>query len=133
MSRIIRPELSKSNPYYISKHRYYELKHFCLQYYEWKELYLSLDTYQNTDKTDDYKDPTPHLAIVKSQCIDNMLLIEQTAKKADMALSRYIFKAVTEEDISFTYLKTVMDIPCGKDMYYDRYRKFFWLLAQERQ
>ena len=53
MSRIIRPELSKSNPYYISKHRYYELKHFCLQYYEWKELYLSLDTYQNTDKTDD--------------------------------------------------------------------------------
>lgn len=23
-------------------------------------------------------------------------------------------------------------IPCGKDYYYDRYRKFFWLLDKER-
>jgi len=46
-------------------------------------------------------------------------------------LHRYILKAVTE-GLSYTYLRTRMDIPCGKDMYYDRYRKFFWLLSQER-
>ena len=39
MSTVIRAELSKNNPYYISKHRYYELKHFCLQYNEWKKAY----------------------------------------------------------------------------------------------
>ena len=32
-----RPELSKKSPYWIDKHRYYELKHFCLQYPLWKK------------------------------------------------------------------------------------------------
>lgn len=35
MATTIRPELSKNNKYYISKQRYYELKHFCLQYGDW--------------------------------------------------------------------------------------------------
>lgn len=43
MSTTIHPELSKKNEYWIEKHRYYELKHFCLQYPIWKEAYQSLD------------------------------------------------------------------------------------------
>ena len=39
MSTVIRPEISKKNLYWIPKHRYYELKHFCLQYPEWKKNY----------------------------------------------------------------------------------------------
>lgn len=39
MSTTIHPELSKKNTYWIEKHRYYELKHFCLQYPIWKEAY----------------------------------------------------------------------------------------------
>lgn len=29
-------------------------------------------------------------------------------------------------------LITLLDIPCSRDMYYDRYRKFFWLLDNAR-
>lgn len=36
MGTTIRAEVSKNNPYYISKNRYYELKYFCLQYKEFK-------------------------------------------------------------------------------------------------
>lgn len=32
MGTNIRPELSNKSPYWIERHRYYELKHFCLQY-----------------------------------------------------------------------------------------------------
>lgn len=32
MATVIRPEISPKNKYWISKHRHYELKHFCLQY-----------------------------------------------------------------------------------------------------
>ena len=31
MAHDIRPEVSQKNPFWIGKHRYYELKHFCLQ------------------------------------------------------------------------------------------------------
>lgn len=43
MATTIRAELSEKNPYWIEKHRYYELKHFCLQYPIWKKIYRSLD------------------------------------------------------------------------------------------
>ena len=39
MATVIRPEISEKSKYYIDKHRYYELKHFCLQYKEWKKGY----------------------------------------------------------------------------------------------
>lgn len=37
MGTTLRAELSEKNPYWIEKHRYYELKHFCLQYPIWKK------------------------------------------------------------------------------------------------
>ena len=37
MSTVIRPELSKNNEYWIPRQRFYELKHFCLQYPSWKK------------------------------------------------------------------------------------------------
>ena len=43
MSTVIRPELSKSSKYWIDRHRYYELKHFCLQYPIWKKAAQLLD------------------------------------------------------------------------------------------
>ena len=44
MSKNLRhPELSEKNPYWIERHRYYELKHFCLQYPLWKKEYDMID------------------------------------------------------------------------------------------
>ncbi len=39
----VRPEVSKKNPYYIERERYYELKHFCRQYPIWKKAHAALD------------------------------------------------------------------------------------------
>jgi hypothetical protein len=69
--------------------------------------------------------------MMKTHYAERMHLIEKAAREADRYLYDYILKAVTE-DLSYTYLKSKMDIPCGKDMYYDRYRKFFWLLNKLR-
>ena len=46
MSTVIRNEISKKNRYYISKHRMLELKHFCLQYEEWRQEYVRLTVLQ---------------------------------------------------------------------------------------
>ena len=37
-----KPELSKKSKYWIPRHRYYELKHFCLQYPEWEKLWREI-------------------------------------------------------------------------------------------
>ena len=75
---------------------------------------------------------TSQYAEKRLECLEKMKLVEQAAIEADPDLHPYILKAVTEE-LSFTYLKTKMNIPCGKDMYYDRFRRFFWLLDKSRK
>lgn len=138
MATVIRPEVSTKNKYYIDKHRHYELKHFCLQYPTWKKTYVELNnvgiTVSSIDRIPTSNlpgDPTATRAMAKAQLTERIEMIENIAREADDYLWQYILKAVTE-NLSYTYLKTKFDIPCGKDMYYDRYRKFFWLLNKVR-
>lgn len=72
MGTTIRPELSEKNPYWIEKHRYYELKHFCLQYPIWRKAYSVLDGYANPPKdsasfviTSTLGDPTAKCAMAR--------------------------------------------------------------------
>lgn len=138
MSTTIRPELSERNKYWIPKHRYYELKHFCLQYPTWKKAYLALDGLSRRpndlmifSKAQNISDPTARCAIAREFYQKRMALVEQSAIGADSDLASYILKGVTE-GVPFDMLKARLEIPCSKDTYYDRYRRFFWLLSQER-
>lgn len=138
MGTKVRAELAKTNKYWISKHRYYELKHFCLQYSEWKKAYdlidemiISSPIWDKQPSENTISNITEKCAMKKIYYSNLMEMVEKAAKEADDYIGDYILKAVTE-DLSFTYLKTTMEIPCGKDMYYDRYRKFFWILSKSR-
>lgn len=138
MATVIRAEISEKNKYYIDKHRYYELKHFCLQYKEWKKAYASCcesiifaSQIEKLPSTNSPGDLTAKYALRRAQYGERIKLIERLAKETDEYLYEYILKAVTE-GLSYTYLKASMNIPCGRDMYYNRYRKFFWLLSEAR-
>ena len=124
--------------YQISKHRFAELYNFCLQYNEWKdELKYKTNTVESPELTDMPRrhansNATQSLAMRRKELSDKCQLIEQTAREADYDIYPYILKAVTNVGISYNYLKEFMDIPCGKDMYYDRRRKFYWLLSLKK-
>lgn len=138
MATVIRPEISVKNKYWIDKHRHYELKHFCLQYPMWKKAYaeaVSSCTYlldaERASSTGVHSDLTAKYAMKKAYYSDRIKLVERIAMETDDYLYGYILKAVTE-GLSYTHLKARLEIPCGRDMFYDRYRKFFWLLSQSR-
>lgn len=139
MSTTVRPEISVKNKYWIDKHRYYELKHFCLQYPIWKKARSALDGFNkipaNTvpiSKTNIISSPTEKCAEARLFYSNRIDMIEKIAQETDDKLSVYILRAVTE-GISYDYLRAVLNIPCCKDVYYDLYRRFFWLLSMERQ
>lgn len=138
MGTTVRAEVSQKNKYWIDKHRHYELKHFCLQYPAWKSAYaafsdpsIPLSMIENVPTSNLPGDPTAKRAVMKAYYAEKIQLIERVAKEADRYLYDYIIKAVTE-NLSYTYLKYKLDIPCSRDMYYDRYRRFFWLLSETR-
>lgn len=117
MSTIIRPKLSKSNPYYISKHRYYELKHHCLQYDEWrKALVKESNKSLESEETDRVATDLAHYSLAMEE-------VERCCKEAGNDIFKWLFIAVTEGK-SYAILVP----PCSKEYFYQRYRKFFWML-----
>ena len=137
MSTNIRPEISSRNPYSIEKEKYYELKHFCLQYPSWRKERTRLINqprdYQLKEHVShsDVPNPTEAVAIKLTELSDKMELVESTAKEADGEIGQYVLLVVTGV-ATYQYLKTRMQIPFSRDAFYEVYRRFFWLLAQKR-
>ena len=137
MATVIRPAISSKNKYYIDKHRHYELKHFCLQYPRWKKTYAAIvelsasSGHIGSIGKSGPSDITAKCALKKMFYSEKIKMIEQAAIEADPDLWYYILKAVTE-GYSYTYLQSKLNIPCSRDTYYDRYRRFFWLLSEAR-
>lgn len=133
-----RSEISKKNKYWISKHRFLEISHHCMQYNEWKDEYRKLEDqllpkgvdYDGMPHGTDTSNPTESIGARMAELKTKIETVEQVAKETDPEIAEYILKAVTNEDITFNYLKQFMGIPCERDMYYDRRRKFYWLMSK---
>lgn len=133
MSTLIRPEISKKRDEWISKHRYYELKHFCLQYPEWKERLRELTYLKGSNivggvgKQIEFLDPV-HDYVSKGDVYQrNIEMVEASCEAADMELKLYLLEAVTK-GVTWDYLKYVKNMPCGRSKFYKAYRRVFWNL-----
>ena len=122
--------MSTKSKWYISKYRYLELKNMCLQYPEWKKELLVIDSglYSfNFIKTDtdqvEFKDPTFRTVEKREELVNKIKAIEDTAKLSGEDLSAYILECVC-----FGKSYDVLKAPCGRRQFYERYRKFFWIL-----
>lgn len=123
--------------YDISKHRFLELYHYCMQYNEWQdELKYKQDTVRSVEITDMpvshvNGDATAALAMRREELKKKCELIEQTAIEADSDIYEYIIKGVTNDWATYPYMQSVMNIPCSRNTYYNRRKKFFWLLSKK--
>lgn len=137
MSTTTRPELSKKNKYWIEKHRYYELKHFCLQYPIWRKALRSIDSLAQRPIdvvifSGEMSDPTERAVMLRAYYDERMRLVESCTNEADSVIGPYILKAVTES-LSYETLNARLGVPCCKESYYELYRRFFWLLSKARK
>ena len=94
MTTRIRPELSKRNPFWLDRHRYYELKHFCLQYPLWKKELSILDGFGSKSRSiigtrllTAISDPTFEKTEARLYFSNRIAMVEQAAFDADPGLS----------------------------------------------
>ena len=140
MSTEIRPEVSKKKPYYVEKHRYYELKHFCLQWKTWKRYLNDFEIrYPKIDTSGIPKDhnsaesnPTAEEVERRDRYASLCRMVQNAANDADEFLAGYILLGVTH-GCTYEILRTSNNIHCCRERYYFAYRKFFWLLDKARK
>lgn len=132
-----RAKLSRRNPYYIPAERYYELKHFCRQYYDWKKALNLIDAWHvppndisSVLKGNPPSNPTERQALARVYYSGHIDILESCLPEIDPAISPYLLKGVTE-GVGYDALRA-NGCPCCRELYYEYYRHFFWLLSKER-
>ncbi len=126
----------RMDDYGISENRYTELKYMCRQYDDMRSrldrIRMGIDdpSPRKGNSPAQAKDPTGNNAIraADSWCARRIRDIEQAARAADPALSKYILNNVTR---GIRYEE--MPVPCGINQFYSARRRFFWELDQLAQ
>lgn len=123
--------------YRLTKNEYLSAYYFALRYNEWIDKYESLSNGLGASSNDGQPkssaigNPTEKIGSMMAELKDKIEKVENTIKETDEALYPYLLKAVTNECITYNYLQMVMSIPCSRGTYYDRRRKFYYLLSKK--
>ena len=135
MGTVVRSEVSEKNLYFISKHRFYELKHFCLQYPDWMKARSEIDGLPGRSAwTNEHveggmvSNPTATFAGKRLYYSERIEMVEDAVKRAAGDLYVWMMRSVTT-GVSYAKLSP----PCCKEVWYAAYRRFFWLLDKARK
>ncbi|MBE6724911.1 MAG: hypothetical protein E7576_06915 [Ruminococcaceae bacterium] len=138
MATVISPEITEKSPWWIPRQRYYELKHFCLQYPDWKIQLRMIDGIQHQAELTNMPknrnslcDTTGEMAINRARLSKRIDMVERAAREADADLCDYILKGITE-GVSYHLLQFKLGMPYNRNDYYETYRKFFYILDKYR-
>ena len=142
MSTKTRPELSEKNKWWISKHRYYELRHFCLQYPEWQSRLADIDGLppsspagQEHVQSGRTADLTALYAESREWLNRRIGLVTKAAYEAcDHQFWHTILIEAVTENLSYDVLEARKGMmPVSRDQWYELYRRFFWTLDKMRE
>lgn len=123
---------SSKSKYYLPRHVFLTVRHYCLNYVLWQKEYRESVGLRNVvagNGGGGVGDPTASQAMRLKDLSDRIELIEQTAYEVEPLLHPYLLKGVTIDRMTFDRLKA-QGMPCERKMYYERRRRFFYLMSQ---
>lgn len=123
--------------YKITRKQLAYARSFSQKYPEWLEEYNSLKDSvkaiaydQEGHGSGKVNDSTGDLAARRAEIRHKMLLVEHAAFDAGGDIGEFILKSVIDEDVTFEDMKA-LGLPCERTMFYDRRRKYYYLLSKE--
>lgn len=130
-------KMEYTGKYELSRFELNYAKWFALKYPEWLQEYNSLkDSVQAINYgieghgSGKIVDSTGELASKRAELRRKMLLVEHAAFDTGEDLGEYILKSVIYEDMTFERMKG-MGLPCERTCFYERRRKFYYLLSKQ--
>lgn len=130
-------KMEYTGKYKLSRFELGYAKWFSLKYPEWLEEYNSLKDSvkaiaydQEGHGSGKINDSTGDLAARRAEIRRKMLLVEHAAYDAGGEIGEYILKSVIYEHTTFEDMKAI-GMPCERTMFYERRRKYYYLLSRE--
>lgn len=122
--------------YKLSRREFGYSKAYSLKYPEWLDEYNRLKDSVGAMNYDSLPggsgridDSTMMLATKRAEIREKMLKVEHAAYDAGGEIAEYILKSVIN-DWTFEHMKA-LGLPCERTMFYERRRKYYYLLSKE--
>ena len=128
MANATQAMVTKKNPFWLPKNRYYELKYHCLQFWDWQKRRAQLDGIA----TKENREPTEWEAVERAELDEKIRRIMTAVRLAAHQYDDYLLTGVTK-GLSYDTMAAKKVLPISRDAYYVMYRKFFWLLDAARK
>ncbi|MBO7450699.1 MAG: hypothetical protein J6U54_10045 [Clostridiales bacterium] len=120
--------VTKKNPFWLPKNRYYELKYFCLQFWDWQKRRAQLDGMATREN----REPTEQEAIERAELSEKIQKVMTCCTLAAHQYDEILLTGVTK-GLSYDAMSVKKVLPIARDAYYVIYRKFFWILDSSRK
>lgn len=123
----------------IDKHSFLMALHYAYNYDGWKQIYDELQAglgakaigYTDMPKGGSCYDETSEKGEKLAEYGRKIRLIERTAMEAGGDIYPWLLTGVTNENATYNYLRLTKGMPCGHRQYYEKRRKFYYILAQK--
>lgn len=129
--------MSAAYVYAIPNEERQRLRIYCYRYPGWKKALSLLTHTSRAQRLDQVRTstgavgkPTEQLAIKRAALSHKTRLIEDTAKETDPLMYPFLIRGVTERKMTYEKLRAA-GLAVSRNTYYDRYRKFYYLLHQK--
>lgn len=126
-----------SGKYEMKKEEFLSAKYYAARYGLWLDEYNELKDSVAAIVPDDMphavnniSDPTSRLATRRAELRQKMEIVEKAAFEADEYLAKWLLIMAKDPEITYKKMRNSYEIPCGSRQYYERRRKFYWLLAK---
>lgn len=120
----------KSKRWWISENESRLAYAYALMYNEWEAEYHALNgIVQKDTEKDTGQSSTESAGIRREDLFRKMELIDQTLVETDPQLYRWLKMAVLNAGISYDVM-LAKGMPCSDKVFYDRRRKFYYLLSK---
>ena len=141
MCKATQSVVTKKNPFWIPKNRYYELKYYCLQFWDWQRRRAQLDGLATREN----RSPTESEAIERAELDDKigmvMTCLDAVTTDKDQLTGRMVMHeplysvlltGITKGK-SYDTMAASKVMPVSRDYYYMVYRRFFKVLDIARK
>ena len=129
--------LSTKSKYWLSNAAFYQAYYFALRYQEFKDTLEEMGdgsrglSYDSQPHGSASKSSLEDLAIKRSRISAKVDIIESACRLADAEMYPWLIKAVTNNDVGYDYLRYQLGIPYSRGTFYDRRRKFYYILSHK--
>lgn len=130
-------QISKESKYYLSKEAFLQALYFAYRYQEFKDILEEMGdgskalSYDGQPRGSLAGSSLEDLAIKRAKISAKIDLIESSCREADPELYFWLIKGVTSDTVGYNYLRCQLHMPCGRNQYYERRRKFYYILSHK--